>query len=158
MMVEIAATFDLVCAELTCPACGRTPSAPCGIDLQTKLSQVAEMREIHVGDRIDVPEDLEAWGYLRVGDDPAPEPVRVIEAWSCEHCGADPLWARLTVENGVLTDVSVTSLAEKDLQAADFLSGEIFAWVDVEAGHRLQTMAPAERRAEIARLTREMAP
>jgi hypothetical protein len=153
-MNSLQATFDYVCAPLTCPECD-TQSDPCAIDLQTKSSRQPALRELRVGDQIEPLPDPETVGYLRLAETVQPGRLRVIEAWSCPNCGASMLWASLLITENVLRAVDRVSLSQESLQGSDFITPQVLTLVPLDAIPRFNAMPPTELRAEVARLGQE---
>jgi hypothetical protein len=149
------ATFDYICAALSCPICGQPIDKPCSVDLQTKISSKPAVRELRIGDQIDPIDDPESAGYIRVSDAITPGTLHVIEAWSCPHCGANFLWARLTIKNNILYAVAVTDLSEKSLEHADFITSQVLILVPMESISAVTSLIPKQLRAELSRIAAE---
>jgi hypothetical protein len=143
------ATFDLVCAELTCPCCGRQVKDPCAIDLQTHAFAAPDLRAFRVGDRVEPVPDLRDAGYLQTADEPSGETLRVLETWVCPECGTANLWAELSIADGVLVDVRPAGLTPADIARADYVSREMLLYVPQEEVLEVEALAPAALRARI---------
>ncbi len=145
-------TLDYVCAPLVCPRCGRAVAEPCAIDMQVKISRSPDLREYVVGDPIDLREDLEDGGYLNIGGVAGATTIRVIETWACPSCGANFLWARLTIEGGKLTAVETTDLSETSLRAADYITSQVLVLVPVAEVPTVTRLDPERLRTRLGRL------
>jgi hypothetical protein len=148
----MAATFDHVCAELTCPCCGRRPRDPCAIDLQTHAFRAPALRAIRVGDPVELVDDLRAAGYLQLADRPDPAALRVLETWSCPECGTPNLWAELEIADGLLLAVRPAGLTEAHVAHADYVSRELLIYVPQHEVLAVEALPPPDLRALIAAL------
>lgn len=155
MSVTPRASFDYVCADLRCPACGEYAMEPCAIDLQTKVADRPELRSLRVGDQIDVADNLSE-AYLRVGASPEHGMLRVIEAWTCARCGSGLLWARLTIRGGVLQLVEPVHLTAEVLRVSDFITPEALFLASGDRMSQLAALPPEQLRFELAKLDAEL--
>jgi hypothetical protein len=144
------ATFDLVCAELTCPCCGRQVEDPCAIDLQTHAFEAPALRAFRVGDRVELVPGLRDAGYLQTADEPDEATLRVLETWVCPECGTSNLWAELSIADGVLADVRPAGLTPADIARAGYVSREVLLYVPQSEVLAVEALAPAALRARIA--------
>jgi hypothetical protein len=155
MTEQARGTFDFVCADLTCPACGFSPEDPCAIDLQTKIASAPALQTLRTGDRIDLRDDLAGAGYLRSGDDRHDDELSVIEAWSCPSCGQAVLWARLVVSAGRLVSADSVVLDHDTLASTDYVTSEALLLIPLEEVPHALEMSPGELSAELARRAAE---
>jgi hypothetical protein len=151
MSTNAGATLDFVCADLVCPVCGERPVDPCAVDIQIKFAAAPALRSYRVGDRLDVVADPTP-AYFWLGTRAKPGSFRVIEGWTCPVCGAGLLWARLVVENGVLTAVDAVDLTPAVLAETDYITQEVLYLAPAESIAGLAALSPDELRNELVRL------
>ncbi len=150
-------SFDYVCVPLVCPACGRTAADPCDIDLQTKIALQPAQNNIRAGDRIELLNDPRDRDYLLLNADwrPGSRILRVLQTWSCPICGANPLWAKLTFQDGTLLPVDPAELDAAHLADADFITPEVLTLVPLKSVLAFQKLPPADLIRELVRVGRE---
>ncbi len=139
-------TFDYICHSLKCPKCNKVVSDPCEIDLQTKVARIKELRTLKVGDYLDIEPNPKINGYLETRESHESNGLIVIEAWSCPHCGANFLWARVSFKNGILESIEPVDLDENTLSSADFISSEALIFIPMNQTIKFKSLPPAELR------------
>ena len=128
--------YSLFAGSLRCPVCGNVASDPTAIWIQTKLPRDEGSKAYGIGDSIEIVPP-EAAGYLPVRPWKPAEPLHLLEAWACPHCGQEPNWAELVIDRGRVTSIAPTPLDASALARIHYLTPELDLYFDQLTGSPL---------------------
>lgn len=136
-------TFDNFVAQLRCPRCQRLSSADDSTGIQTKLRDEPDASWFSVGSQLsfDLHRVAES-GYLPV--QPAGQPLRLLQIWSCGHCGKYPNWAEVVIQGDRVAAIEAVPLDLATLDRIHFIDEDVAYFVAAHAGRELADVPYAE--------------
>ena len=109
---------------LRCGTCGTVSPADASTDMLTHIETDVWRGVYRVGDDLALDWRSIAPWYLVLREPEAGEPVRLLEAWQCEACGARN-WAEIVIRDGVVESITESRLSSEALDRVHALDDRV---------------------------------